>query len=418
MGTKFGVQGKLLASFALVGLMAVIAAVVGGFAFNQFGATLSEITEDKLPPMFEAQQLATESAEIVAIAPRIVASRTPEDEQIVKDELDQRLADLSLKITALQTTGTAPDIIEVINSNRVLLQGALEQLHAATQQRFAITAEKADKMAKFQDLAKRYGDTLKPILSASETEMSQASALASTLRKDELARFDKTRDDMVAAFLKYNAAIDSRTPVLAIERAGSSAANMIIAATTETEAVRLSIVGVRVRGAYADALALINELENERLKTFYVDLVDQMSALSIGENSIPDLRSKELQAIANAQMFVQQSGEHADAMRTGVTELVDALQRDVDDAATLAFDIQKQGSLVLYGVAIAAILLSLAIYVIYVRGNLLRRLAGLQNTMVTLADGNLDIEVPVRGNDEITAMGRAVEVFKENALKV
>ncbi|WP_167443662.1 HAMP domain-containing protein, partial [Thalassospira xianhensis] len=38
--------------------------------------------------------------------------------------------------------------------------------------------------------------------------------------------------------------------------------------------------------------------------------------------------------------------------------------------------------------------------------------------MVTLADGNLDIDVPVKGNDEITAMGRAVEVFKDNALKV
>ncbi|WP_415749020.1 methyl-accepting chemotaxis protein [Thalassospira lucentensis] len=38
--------------------------------------------------------------------------------------------------------------------------------------------------------------------------------------------------------------------------------------------------------------------------------------------------------------------------------------------------------------------------------------------MVQLADGNLEVAVPSKGNDEISAMGRAVDVFKDNAIKV
>ncbi|MFH1806368.1 MAG: methyl-accepting chemotaxis protein, partial [Pseudomonadota bacterium] len=418
MGTKFGVQGKLLLSFAMVGLMAVLAAVVGGFSFNQFGATLSEITEEKLPPMFAAQQLATESAEIVAIAPRIVASKSPEEELAIKEELDFRLMEMSNKIEALQADGLAPEILDMIDTNRILLQEALAGLHNVTQERFAIAADKDTKLKEFQDHAKRYADTLKPLLSYTQNDIAQADALVKTLRDDPVERLTKSKDEILEAFYKFNDAITTRTPILEIERLGGNAANMIISSSTETEAVRLSIVGVRMRGTYSDITALLENLDNERLKAFYVDLVAKMNALSVGDGSLPDLRIKELEAETNALMYVQQSSEYADGMRTSVTELVDALQGDVDAASDQAKVLQEQSSMILYAVAIAAILLSLAIYVIYVRGNLLRRLAGLQNTMVTLADGNLDIEVPVRGNDEITAMGRAVEVFKENALKV
>ena len=105
-------------------------------------------------------------------------------------------------------------------------------------------------------------------------------------------------------------------------------------------------------------------------------------------------------------------------MRNSVNELVTALNAEVDAAADEAKVVQKQGLTALFVVAIAAILISLAIYVLYVRGNVLRRLGGLQKTMVQLADGNLEVAVPSKGNDEISAMGRAVDVFKDNAIKV
>ncbi|MBO9508436.1 methyl-accepting chemotaxis protein [Thalassospira sp. A3_1] len=418
MGTKFGVQSKLLISFALVGLMAVVSAVVGAVSFNKFGEALTTITEEKLPPIAAAQQLATESAEIVAIAPRIVASNSTDEELAIKEELDFRLLELVNKINEIEATGFMPEVIATINDNRIQLQDTLGQLHTVTQERFAISAEKAEKLGEFQDLAKRYGDTLKPVLSYTQNDIAQGNAYAQSLKDDPSAKYTASTEEVIENFIKMNDAISARSPVLEIERLGSSAANMIIASTTETQAVRLSIIPVRIRGTYADALAALESIGNERLKNFYVELIDKMSKLSVGDDSLPELRKRELAAAEESQRLVIQSGEFANAMRSSVAELVAALNSEVQDAAAQAKVVEKQSLTALAVVAAAAILISLIIYVVYVRGNLLRRLAGLQKTMVTLADGNLDIDVPVKGNDEITAMGRAVEVFKDNALKV
>ncbi|WP_073954018.1 methyl-accepting chemotaxis protein [Thalassospira sp. TSL5-1] len=413
-----GVKGKLLISFALVGLMAVAAVIVGVFAFGRFGITLADITEEKLPPMFAAQQLATESAEIVAIAPRIVAATSPEEEQGVKDELDQRLIGMKDKINQLREAGLEPEILEQIDANREQLEQMLTSLHEATQARFSVSSEKTDKTEKFLELSKRYNDTLKPLLSYTQNDISQADATVKRLRADPVNVMEMSKEDLLKEYYKLHDAVQTRAPILNIERQGAAATNLIVSSSTETQPVRLSIAAVRVRGNYADARNLIAGMDNKKLQTFYNKLIDNMESLSIGDGSIPTLRSKELEATQTAQKFVAESATAANALRDNVATLVSTLQDKVDASASSAETLQKQSSTVLYIVGIVAILLSLAIYVIYVRGSLLRRLDGLQKTMVTLASGNLDVPVPVRGNDEITAMGRAVEVFKDNAVKV
>ncbi|MDG4719179.1 MULTISPECIES: methyl-accepting chemotaxis protein [Thalassospira] len=418
MGTRFGVQSKLLISFALVGLLAVVSAVVGAVSFNKFGDALTTITEEKLPPIAAAQELATESAEIVAIAPRIVAAANTEEENAINDELALRLQALVSKINEIEATGFMPEVIASINDNRGLLQDNLEKLHAVTQERFQITDEKAEKLTDFQNLAKRYADTLKPVLSYTQNDISQGGQFAASFEKDPSKQYSTDKEEILEVFKKYSSAIDTRTPILEIERLGSSASNMIISSTTETQAVRLSIIPVRIRGTYSDALSKLDSIGNDRLKAFYVDLIEKMQALSVGDGSLPDLRKRELEAGEQSQALVVQSGEYANAMRASVAELVAGLNQEVADAATQAGVVEKQGLTALAAVAAIGIIISLLIYVLYVRGNVLRRLGGLQKTMVQLADGNLDVDVPAKGTDEISAMGRAVEVFKENALKV
>ncbi|HAI31542.1 MAG TPA: methyl-accepting chemotaxis protein, partial [Thalassospira sp.] len=221
MGTKFGVQSKLLISFALVGLMAVISAIVGAVSFNQFGNALSTITEEKLPPIAAAQSLATGSAEIVAIAPRIVAATNPEEETAINDELAVRLDELSVLIEEIEATGFMPAVIASINDNRALLEDNLRQLHEVTQERFQISNEKSDKLDEFQSHAKRYADTLKPLLSYTQNDMAQGTEYASSFEDDPSKKFSTDKTEILEAFQKFASAIETRTPILEIERLGS-----------------------------------------------------------------------------------------------------------------------------------------------------------------------------------------------------
>ncbi|WP_085581341.1 methyl-accepting chemotaxis protein [Thalassospira mesophila] len=413
-----GVRGKLLVSFALVGLMAVIAAAVGAISFERFGTELDNITEAKLPPMFAAQQLATESAEIVAIAPRIVAASTPQEEENVKAELDNRVVSLKSRVEQLRESGMQPETLDVIESNSSQLQDTLAQLHDLTQKRFQIADEKAKKLTDFQQMSDRFVSTLKPLMTVTSNDLNQISEMVKELRKSPVLQTRQPREDLISSLFKYHDSVSKRGPLVDLTNLGNQIANIVIGSASERDMTRLSIIGVRVRGSYADASSLVKDLGNPKLVKFYQDLIEKMSKLSAGDGSLPDLQTRELQSAIDAQQLVAKAAEYAQAMGSGVDQVVENLQGGVDDAANTARGLQKQGSLVLYAVAAAAILLSLAIYVVYVRGNLLRRLGGLQQTMITLADGNLDVPVPAKGNDEISAMGRAVEVFKENAIKV
>jgi PAS domain-containing protein len=55
---------------------------------------------------------------------------------------------------------------------------------------------------------------------------------------------------------------------------------------------------------------------------------------------------------------------------------------------------------------------------LYVGRNIVARLTRLSGAMIEIASGARQISVPVAGSDEVAAMGRAVEVFRRNAIEL
>ena len=320
-----GVRGKLLVSFTLVGLMAVIAATVGALAFGRFGSQLDNITEQKLPPMFSAQQLATESAEIVAIAPRIAAASSPKEEESVKAELDTRIISLKKQIEGLRKSGIQPATLDEIETNSDKLQNTLASLHELTQKRFKIGNEKADKLQEFQKLSDRFVSTLKPLMTVTSNELSQISEMVQDLRQSPVAQTRQPREDLISSLFKYHDSVSKRAPLVALTNIGNQVSNIIISSASERDLTRLSIIGVRARGSYGNAKDLLKDLGNPKLIKFYEGLIDKMEKLSIGTGSLPDLQSQELKAATDSQKLVTQAGEFASAMGASVDQVVGAL---------------------------------------------------------------------------------------------
>src|SRR4029077_14074530 len=55
---------------------------------------------------------------------------------------------------------------------------------------------------------------------------------------------------------------------------------------------------------------------------------------------------------------------------------------------------------------------------LYVGRNIVARLTGLSSGMAAIAAGRRDVTIDARGADEVSAMGRAVEVFRQNAIEL
>ncbi|MDG4719177.1 MULTISPECIES: methyl-accepting chemotaxis protein [Thalassospira] len=414
----FGVREKLAASFFLTGVIAVLAAAVAVFSFSKFGSQLGKIAYEQLPPMFAAQQLSATSSKIVASAPRIVAASTPDEELLIKAELDQLLASLNEYLGQLAHSGLPEESLSQIEANGKDLANSLETLHQTTIERFEIAQELAGSLGKFQQLTGRFNSMIQPVLSASQTQLTGITSQIQELRLSGAFMTAEQNASTKGLLFKLDEIMTARAPVLELSNRGAEISNTILSAASSNDAMQLKLMGVQVRGSVGVVNSTVESLENEKLKKFYQGLMKDITELSTGERSIPTLRATELGLSARQIEIVAQSADYASAMEQGVTGLVDMLQTGVDRSAESANALTKQSSLVMYAVGAAAIILPLLIYVFYVHGSLLRRLAGLQKSMVSLAEGDLDVTVPSNGSDEISAMGRAVDVFKENAVKV
>jgi len=413
-----GVREKLAGAFFLVGLIAILAASVSVFSFNKFGGQLDDITYEQLPPMFTAQQLATDSVKVVAAAPRIVAATSPEEEQVVKIKLDILLDSLREKLDVLASSGLPTSALSQIEVDGKQLAQNLETLHETTLRRFDAANKLAEGIGKFQDLNSKYNSMLKPLLAMSQNQINNIGNQVEEIRKDVSYLTFEQKTQGTELLIKLDDAIAEREPVLELSKLGGEIANTVLGAASSNDETRLKITGVQVNAAIGAVETLIEGLKNKKLQKYYSDLMSEIKPLAVGDNSIPAMRLSELALIKEQADVVAESGEFATAMESGVDALVQSLQTGVDRSAGAAKTLNTQSTYVMYAVGALAIVLPLMIFVFYVRGSLLRRLAGMQKTMVSLAEGDLEVDVPSSGSDEIAAMGRAVDVFKENAIKV
>src|SRR5215831_1268152 len=99
-----------------------------------------------------------------------------------------------------------------------------------------------------------------------------------------------------------------------------------------------------------------------------------------------------------------------------VAALVADSKRGIAAATDRAQSIQQLSNVILLAVAVFSLAGSVFIVWFYVGRNVVARLTALSAGMRAIVSGRRDITIPIRGHDEITEMGRAIEVFRDNAI--
>jgi len=121
----------------------------------------------------------------------------------------------------------------------------------------------------------------------------------------------------------------------------------------------------------------------------------------------------------DAQNLLRQSVPLFRQVDAALTSLVDQQNRDLDSAATNA---EARFTVVLrtmLSVTLIGTVLALALSLMVIRLQVTRPLKGMTATMQALAGGQLELAIAgIERRDEIGAMARSVEVFKQNAVEV
>ena len=145
--------------------------------------------------------------------------------------------------------------------------------------------------------------------------------------------------------------------------------------------------------------------------------IDTMRDIGVGENSIFALRQSEISDREYARQLQTESQAIADSLTLIALNLVDGAESSAYEAAERTRESLERGENTLLNIVMVSLIVVFLITWLYVLRVLVRRITGLSSTTLAIANGELDAPINVKGNDELSDMGEALEVFRDNAVK-
>lgn len=103
----FGLRQQLLLSFIAISGFAVVAAVVGNYAFYAIGEALHQVTEKSVPPAIATLEFAQSTERIVAAGPALLAANTKSEVASNSRAAEQEVKEASRLLDNLPATGLA-----------------------------------------------------------------------------------------------------------------------------------------------------------------------------------------------------------------------------------------------------------------------------------------------------------------------
>src|SRR5262249_15633644 len=142
-----------------------------------------------------------------------------------------------------------------------------------------------------------------------------------------------------------------------------------------------------------------------------IDPLRRLRNAATGDAGIVGARSSELEAIEEGRRLTVQNSLFAARLSNAVETLVAESKRGIAEATDRTRSVQQYGSFALLAVVSLSLASSFFIVWFYVGRSVVARLSMLSGGMGAIVKGRRDFTIPVQGNDEITDMARAVEVF-------
>jgi len=205
-------------------------------------------------------------------------------------------------------------------------------------------------------------------------------------------------------------------PVQKVQQQASDAADTLAQASVSEQKQRLLILAFQLRRMIAE-LEKGSQALDPKLQPLFLAQVDKLKTLVDGPSSIPQLRQRELELIADANRLLAENDTLSTQLIDAAEQLVEATKREVRGSTASALRVQRLSTEAISVLLALGFVGSVLIVWLYVGRNIVRRLNRLSGAMFAIAGGGRDTAVPVTGSDEIAAMGRAVEVFRQNAVE-
>jgi signal transduction histidine kinase/DNA-binding response OmpR family regulator len=404
---RFGLRGRLLLAFIVISLFVIAAAAAGLYALGVVEQSLRKVTVETVPSALAAAELSREAESIVATASTVASATDAKEVDARSTETLNRLANASNQLVVLSLAGLDVDRLDEIKDVFEELGDHVSDIQSATLARLGIEQKERALVDDVRAARRQFSQRLAPELARLRGEVTQLRRLIGSpatpfaARRVALDRLDKAIDAL-ASLERIQS--EAGTAVELLSASGKVSPDQIDEQQREAQA---SIATIGTLSAAA----------GEDLSAALAEPIRRLGRAATGDGSIVALRRQALTADSESRRLIAENEDLSARLRAAVGQVFDRTRDQIAAAEDRGKSAQTFGRNVLVSVAVLSILCSVLIVWLYVGRSIVARLTRLDAIMREIAEGRHDSPVAIAGDDEVASMGRAVEVFRRNAVE-
>jgi methyl-accepting chemotaxis protein len=404
-----GIRQRLYLAVGAIASFALISAATGWFSLSRLDNAITTVTDEGVSSVVAALALAERVADLAGAAPDLVSATTDADVKATAAGIKEREADIRAVLDLVSARVTGEKLENIRRETNGLLANItrLEQLVSARIHTSEQRVQETQALAKAHETFLQFAN---PLIDDAVLDLN--GSMNSVTRSGDLARIERSlirmaNNDLalVQATATLIGEVNNAVGQLAV---GAQAAN-------RKELIALNSRFVTTSGRVTKALAVVEKVNP------HPELIKATKAvLAFGDEGtgLLSFREQELDSLEYSLSTLKTSRDAAKRLGALAQGVVEDANIGVADATQQAKNVSMVGMSTLAIVAVASLAAAFLVGWLYIGRRIADPLTMLTGAMGRLANREWATEVPDRERgDEIGAMARAVQVFKENGLE-
>ena len=403
------ISTQLYIGFGGAVVLIIIISLLALFFLNYIGRIQQTVNEKNIPEMTSAFAIAQQTAMLVAAAPRLTVS-TPEQFETVAATIDQQTDTFKTQLSVMMENQGESEQARQIQSDGIAIIQNIERIKLLVREGFDLRQSSLNLRDELQGIQSE----ITPII-INEIDDQMFYMMTGYRSLDEV-QSPRSVHFSEPEFLIYRRLFELR-------EAAAVAAQLLATALIVTDAALLEPLRERFEataGSISRSLDALKKHEqdgdypHDRLSRIFENLI----SFGRREDNGFDLRGRELAVDGKLSALLRENQILGIDIVARVESVVNDSSLAAGEMASKAAAATATSAKLLLVVNIVSISGAILFGWLLVQRRLIRRLERISNQMRQMADGNLELAVDIKGNDEIAQLAKALEVFRNNALEV
>ena len=402
LALRYRISTQLFAAFGVAVAFTVAASLVAWFSLIQVGDAQAKVNEESVPELEAAFGVAGYSSELVAAAPRLTTASSLREVANVWLDISTAAKEFEERLITLERAD--PERAARIRGHSTVLEANIADMRESMTTVFVLDHHSDSLLAEMVDLRAELelllipavDDVLFYVLTGREELDGFTAPYARHFNEEEFATYRHLtglQANVNIAFQQLSTAFSIFDPALV------EAQEERFESTTSAIERHLTALG------------------NEELEQRIAPLFARLQDLGLAVDGIFVVRRDRLKVAEEQSNLLADSRAQSISLLREVDALVSAAVVSADEATEASAQAITTGGSLLLAISVISVGGALLISWLFVGRVILHRINILSGRMREMAEGKLEEEVVIEGQDELAEMASALEIFRHNSLE-